>query len=64
MVFPASGQVTERERPAEWKNLAPGGQFKDFILPMPVRQRLTRDTWGGDNVKPRDIRNGIEDPHW
>ncbi|TWT81432.1 hypothetical protein CA13_28850 [Planctomycetes bacterium CA13] len=31
-----SGQVTQRERPAAWKNLVPGGQFKDFILPTHV----------------------------
>lgn len=57
-------QVEERERPAEWDNLVPGGQFKDFILPIPMREGFTSDTWGGDNVKPRDITNGIEDPEW
>lgn len=53
-----------RERPAEWKDLVPGGQFKDLFLPMPVRGDLTSDTWGGENVKPRDVLNGIEDPDW
>ena len=60
----ALADSVERERPAEWKNLAFGGQFKDLILPMPVREGMTSDTWGGDNVKPRDVTNGIEDPEW
>ncbi|MDF7824805.1 glycoside hydrolase family protein [Pontiellaceae bacterium B12227] len=53
-----------RERPEEWNNLVRGGQFKDLFLPMPMRDGMTSDTWGGDNVKPRDITNGIEDPAW
>ncbi|MDZ8117640.1 glycoside hydrolase family protein [Pontiella agarivorans] len=53
-----------RERPQEWKNLIRGGQFKDLFLPMPVRDGMTSETWGGENVKPRDITNGIEDPEW
>ncbi|MFD2256823.1 glycoside hydrolase family protein [Luteolibacter algae] len=60
----ANANDTERPRPPEWKNLVQGGQFKDLFLPMPVRDELTADTWGGDNVKPRDISNGIEDPAW
>ncbi|MDZ8117018.1 glycoside hydrolase family protein [Pontiella agarivorans] len=60
----ADGQVVDRERPAEWKNLVPGAQFKDHILPMPVRKGLTSNCWGGENVTPRDIDNGIEDPEW
>ncbi|GAB6164970.1 glycoside hydrolase family protein [Thermostilla marina] len=57
-------QVVERSRPPEWDRLVFGGQFKDLYQPMPVRNTLTDRTWGGDNVKPRDIRNGIEDPSW
>ncbi|QBG46892.1 hypothetical protein EGM51_05595 [Verrucomicrobia bacterium S94] len=53
-----------RERPEEWKKLVRGGQFKDLFLPMPMRDGMTSDTWGGENVKPRDITNGIEDPKW
>ncbi|WP_136060314.1 glycoside hydrolase family protein [Pontiella sulfatireligans] len=63
-VVPCAGESVVRERPAEWKNLVQGGAFKDLILPMPVREGMTSDTWGGDNVKPRDIFNGIEDPEW
>lgn len=50
-----------RERPAAWKNLVHGGQFKDLFLPMPVRPAFTSETWGGNNVLPRDISNGIEE---
>jgi hypothetical protein len=53
-------QVTERERPAEWKNLVFGGRFMDRFLPMPDIGRLTGDTWGDKNVVPRFTGNGIE----
>lgn len=56
--------VVERETPQEWKQLVPGGQFMDRILPAPVYKTLTSDTWGADGVRPRDIQNGIEDPGW
>ena len=55
-----NGQVTDRLRPAEWNNLVFGGRFMDRFLPMPDLGPLTRDTWGADNVLPRDIKNGIE----
>lgn len=58
------GQVVARSRPAEWDGLVYGGQFKDLFEPMPVRQTLTSHTWGGENVTPRDVSNGIEDPDW
>ena len=60
----ALGDSVVRERPAEWDNLVPGGQFKDLFLPIPIRGGFTDKTWGGDNVKPRDVTNGIEDPEW
>lgn len=41
-----------------------GGAFIDRILPMPVTNGLRSDVWGGDNVKPRNVDNGIEDPKW
>ena len=41
-----------------------GTSFSDLIRPMPLRGKLTSDTWGADNVVPRDINNGIEDPAW
>jgi hypothetical protein len=56
--------AVERETPAEWKQLAYGGQFMDRILPAPIHGALTSDTWGADGVRPRDIQNGIEDPDW
>jgi hypothetical protein len=61
---PAKADDVVRERPAVWKDLVSGGQFKDLFLPMPVRGGLSSDTWGGDNVKPRDVTNGIETPEW
>ena len=61
---PERAEAVEREKPAEWKSLVPGGQFKDLFEPMPIMAPLTSDTWGGDNVLPRDVTNGIEDPHW
>ncbi|HOW65407.1 MAG TPA: hypothetical protein P5186_22145 [Candidatus Paceibacterota bacterium] len=47
--------------PAE---LVPGDAFIDRILPMPVANGLRSDTWGGPNVKPRNVENGLEDPAW
>ncbi len=41
-----------------------GGAFIDRILPMPSDQGLTSSTWGGENVKPRNVRNGLEGPEW
>ncbi|RMF94235.1 MAG: hypothetical protein D6741_12795, partial [Planctomycetota bacterium] len=66
VVMPQAGnaQVVQRSRPAEWEHLVEGGRFRDLFLPMPVRNELTDDTWGGENVKPRDVSNGIEDPNW
>jgi len=57
-------QTTDRPRPAEWNNLVFGGRFMDRFLPMPNLGSLTRDTWGADNVLPRDIKNGIENRKW
>lgn len=44
--------------------MAYGGAFIDRILPMPVDGPLRSDVWGGDNVKPRNADNGLEDPDW
>lgn len=47
------------------KGLIRGGAFKDRILPMPVgKNGLRSDVWGDENVKPRNVENGIEDPLW
>lgn len=56
-------QVTERERPKEWKDLVPGARFMDLFLPMRGKQ-LSSNTWGADAVVPRYIDNGIEDRIW
>lgn len=55
-----SAQITERPRPAEWEQLVPGARFIDRFLPMP-NGKLSSRVWGGDNVLPRYIDNGIED---
>ena len=57
-------QTTERPRPAEWANLVNGGRFMDRFLSMPNLGKLTRDTWGADNVLPRYTDNGIENRTW
>lgn len=57
-------QITDRELPKEWDGLVFGGRFMDLFQPIPVNGQLTRDTWGGENVLPRYIDNGIEDREW
>ena len=60
--FVAMAQVVERPRPAGWENLVPGGRFMDrFEASAVIGNGWTTNCWGGDNVKPRDVRNGIED---
>jgi hypothetical protein len=44
--------------------MVPGGAFIDRILPLPVPNGLRADTWGGANVRPRVVENGLEDPAW
>jgi len=63
-IFQVIAQTTERPRPAEWSNLVFGGRFMDRFLPMPNLGKLTRDTWGADNVLPRYTDNGIENRKW
>lgn len=55
-----NAQITSRPRPMEWDKLVDGGRFIDRFLPMPDG-RLSKDVWGGSNVLPRYIDNGIED---
>ncbi len=55
-----NAQVTTRPRPAEWTNLVKGARFIDRFLPM-HEGKLSKDVWGGNNVLPRYIDNGIED---
>ena len=59
-----NAQTEDRPRPAEWSNLVYGGRFMDRFLPMPNIGKLTRDTWGADNVLPRYTDNGIENRKW
>ena len=56
-------QITERERPAEWKQLVKGARFMDRFLPMKGNV-LSSDTWGADCVLPHYVDNGIEDGIW
>lgn len=56
-----TAQVTERERPAEWKNLVKGARFMDRLQPM-QGEVLSSDVWGADSVRPRYVDNGIELP--
>lgn len=57
----AVGQITERQRPAEWANLVRGGRFMDRFEAMPDGD-LRADVWGADSVRPRFVDNGIERP--
>ena len=59
--FAVEQETVERPRPAGWENIVPGGRFMDRFEPSKPIGALTSDCWGGDNVKPRDVRNGIED---
>ncbi len=44
--------------------MVPGGAFIDRIRPMPVERGMRSDVWGGENVRPRNATNGLEDPEW
>ena len=64
----ANDDTRSREHaPSEYvtpAGMAVGAAFIDRILPMPIESPLRADTWGGDNVKPRNVANGLEDPAW
>ena len=60
-IWNSNAQIKERERPPEWKQLISGGKFIDRFLPIPVIGALRNDVWGGQNVLPRYVDNGIED---
>lgn len=57
----AFAQITDRERPAEWKNLVKGARHEDRFEPMEGNV-LKSDVWGCKNVVPRLVDNGIEMP--
>ena len=54
-------QITERKRPKEWNNLILGGKYADRFETMP-QGTLSNNTWGCQDVLPRYIDNGIEEP--
>ncbi|WP_298363665.1 glycoside hydrolase family protein [uncultured Lutibacter sp.] len=54
--------VIERNAPSKWDSLVYGGRFLDRYLPMPDLGGITDNTWGGNNVVPREVNNGIENP--
>ena len=59
VVASVAAQVVERPRPAGWDRLVPGGRFMDrFEVATPIGA-ATANCWGGENVKPRDVRNGV-----
>ncbi len=55
----SEGNVVIRELPKSWGKLVAGAQFMDRFLPMP-KGKLTEKVWGGANVLPRYVDNGIE----
>ena len=61
MSLSLQAQVTERERPEEWKQLVEGARFMDRFLPMPDGVKAT-GIWGCDSVQNRYVDNGIELP--
>ena len=61
LITSSQAQITERERPSEWKDLVVGGRFMDRFLPMRVQGPLTDATWGAAEVVPRYIENGLKD---
>ena len=57
----ANAQITERVRPIEWERLILGGRYMDRFKPMPDGE-LKTNVWGAQDVIPRFVDNGIEDP--
>ena len=64
LAFAASAAVAqdvERPRPAGWDKIVPGARFMDRFDRRPEAiGEATHACWGGENVKPRDVRNGME----
>ncbi|EYA41080.1 glycoside hydrolase family protein [Bacteroides fragilis] len=57
----ALAQITERQRPAEWDKLIPGGKYVDRFEAM-QGNKLSDKVWGAQEVLPRFVDNGIEHP--
>lgn len=60
LISSAQAESVERSRPAGWERLVSGGRFMDRFEASKPLGELTSACWGGDNVKPRDVRNGME----
>ena len=61
------GPVGSQHAPSAYQvpvDLVPGGAFIDRILPIPLGRGAQQAPWGGKNVQPRVVENGIEDPAW
>ena len=61
------GPVGSQHSPSSYKvpgDIVPGGAFIDRILPIPVGDGPRAAAWGGKNVQPRVVENGLEDPAW
>ena len=59
-----SAQDVKRARPVGWENIVEGGRFMDRFEPSPLIGEPTSACWGGENVHPRDVLNGIEEKDW
>ncbi|GAA4236453.1 glycoside hydrolase family protein [Postechiella marina] len=59
-----NAQDLKRNRPQEWDGLIFGGRFIDRFSPIPKVGKLTGNTWGAQEVKPRYTDNGIEHKDW
>ena len=70
LVCPADdgyGPVGAQHAPSSYEvpaDIVPGGAFIDRILPIPVGPGAREGQWGGKNVQPRVVDNGLEDPAW
>lgn len=63
--LPTVGLATTGETTYEEpEGLVKGGAFIDRFEPAPLQGKLRSDTWGAQNVIPRDVDNGIEDANY
>lgn len=61
------GPTGAQHAPSSYKTpveIVSGGAFIDRILPLPAPGGLRIGEWGGKNVQPRVVENGLEDPAW
>ncbi|WP_168566830.1 glycoside hydrolase family protein [Crateriforma spongiae] len=57
----ATAQHADVPRPESWNDLVPGARFMDRFEPIPLLQPRVSAGWGVDDVRQRDVQNGIED---